>query len=118
MSDDLETFYTEIGKANEKAFSDIETSFSNLTKSTEKLDPIKLISQLTLTFLFVPENTFIEESSDTFERVRWIEFLTGYLLSKEYPKNPKTNVDGRDLENIEKLLDEYFRNIAVHLTTS
>lgn len=118
MSDDSKHFYDELKKINVKTSSDIETNFSNLTELAAKLDPIKLLSQLTLTFLFVPEDQFVEESSDTVKWARWIEFLAGYLLAHEYPKNTKNNVDGADLEKIEKLLDEYFRSVSVFLTTS
>src|SRR3990172_12343745 len=118
MSDDLKHFYDELKKINYKTRSDIETNFSNLMELARGLDPIKLLSQLTLTFLFVPEDQFVEESSDTVKWARWIEFLAGYLLAHEYPKNTKNNVDGGDLAKIEKLLDEYFRSISVFLTTS
>jgi len=48
-----------------------------------------------LTYLIVPENAFVDESSDTFKRVRYIEFLAGYLLSNKYPHNTRIEVDGR-----------------------
>jgi len=74
---------------------DIETNFSNLIEMAKQLDPLKLLSQLTLTFLFVPEDQCTEESSDTFKWARRIEFLAGHLLTQEYPKNAKNNVEFR-----------------------
>jgi len=118
MSNDIQNFYIELKKVNHKARNEIETNFSNLINLINQLDPIKLLSQLTLTFLFVPEDQFIEESSDTVKWARWIEFLAGCILSHEYPQNTKRVVDGKDLENVEKLLDDYFRSISVFLTTS
>ncbi len=118
MTNDLTNFYEELKKANNKAHIEIENNFSSLTEFVKQLDPIKLLSQLTLTFLFVPEDKFIEESSDTFKWARWIEFLAGYIVSRVYPQNARSDIDGRDLEKIEKLLDEYFRSVSVFLTTS
>lgn len=118
MAVDLTNFYDELKKVNHKARTDIKTNFSNLVELVKQLDPIKLLSQLTLTFLFVTEDKFIEENSDTVKWARWIEFLAGYILANEYPQNTKSNVDGGDLEKIEKLIDEYFRSISVFLTTS
>jgi|LGOV01.1.fsa_nt_gb hypothetical protein len=118
MPEDLIKFDGILKKVDEKARKDIETNFSNLIEIAKQLDPVKLLSQLTLTFLVIPKDQFIEESSDTIKWARWIEFLGGYLLSNEYPKNAKSNVDGGDLEKIEKLLDEYFNSISVYLATS
>lgn len=118
MPENLKKFHNELKKVNDKAKTDIETNFSNLIEIAKQLDPVKLLSHLTLTFLFIPEGQFIEESSETFQRARWIEFLAGYLLTHEYPKNAKNNVNGNDLEKIEKLLDEYFLSSSVFLTTS
>ena len=98
MTDNLNKFYEELRKENIKARKDIENKFANLSEYLKQVDPIKLLSQLTLTFLFVPEDEFIEESSDTFKWARWIEFLTGYIVSHEYPKNAISDIDGRDLE--------------------
>ncbi|MFZ3059118.1 MAG: hypothetical protein WA102_05190 [Candidatus Methanoperedens sp.] len=118
MPDDLKKFNDKLKKVNDKARTDIETNFSNLIEIAKQLDPVKLLSQLNLTFLFVPKDKFIEESSDTVKWARWIEFFAGYLLAHEYPKNAKINVDGEDLEKIEKLLDEYLLSISVFLSTS
>lgn len=118
MANDLTKFYEDLRKTNIKADEDIKTNFANLSTYLKEVDPIKLLSQLALTFLSVPEDKFIEESSDTFKWARWIEFLAGYIVSHVYPQNARSNIDGRDLEKIEKLLDEYFRSVSVFLTTS
>lgn len=97
---------------------DIETKFSNLIELIKQFDPVKVLSQLTLTYLFAPEDQIFDESSDTIKWPRYIEFLAGYFLIHEYPKNVKGNVNGGDLEQIEKLLDEYFDGISVFLSTS
>ena len=111
MANDLTKFYEDLRKANIKADEEVKANFANLSKYLEEVDPIKLLSQLTLTFLSVPEDKFIEESSDTLKWARWIEFLSGYVVSHAYPKNARNDVDGKDLEKIEKLLDEYFRSV-------
>ena len=80
MSKESKNFPDELKKANQKAYSDVETSFADLVALANQLEPIKLLSQLTLTFLTVPEEQFIEESSDIFKWERWIEFLAGYCI--------------------------------------
>jgi hypothetical protein len=117
MPEESRNFRDELKKANDKAYSDIETNFFKLIALANQLDPIKLLSQLTLTFLRVPEGQFIEEGSDTFRWARWIEFLAGYVLANKYTQATKNNVDGGDLEKIEKLLKEYFDSISVFLAT-
>jgi len=46
------------------SISDIWRSFCELTQYVSHLDPVKLLSQLTLTFLTVPEDQFIEEGDE------------------------------------------------------
>lgn len=116
---DINEFYDNLRKTHQKITVDVNKNFLNLVQLVGKLDPIKLLSQLTLTFLFVPEGQFIEDNGgDTVKWLRWIEFLAGYLLSKNYPKDPKTKIDGVDLGSIEKLLDEYFNSVSAHIITS
>ena len=111
-------FNDELKKVNNRAYAEVQRNFSRLAKTVHKLNPVKLLSQLTLTFLLVPKNEFVEESSDTAKWARYIEFLAGYLLSKEHPQNAKMNVDGKDIERVEKLLEKYIQSIATYLTTS
>jgi hypothetical protein len=111
-------FNDQLKKINKRAYAEVQRDFSRLAKTVGKLDPIKLLSQLTLTFLLVPVNEFIDESSNTAEWARYIEFLAGYLLSKKYPQKTKMNVDGKDIEHVEKQLEKYIQSIATYLTTS
>jgi hypothetical protein len=111
-------FNDELKKVNKRAYTEVQKNFSRLAKTIDKLDPIKLLSQLTLTFIFVPANEFVDESSDTFIWGRYIEFLAGYLLSKTYPQNKKMDVDGRDIERIEKLLEKYVHSSATYLSAT
>src|SRR5689334_6305551 len=114
----MSDFNDQLKKINNRAYADVQRNFLRLVKTVDKLDPIKLLSQLTLTFLLVPVNEFIEESSDPAKWARYIEFLAGYLLAKKYPQNTKMNVDGKDIERVEKQLEKYIQSIAAHLTTS
>ena len=118
MEDNLIEFNKQLKETNKKACEDVVAFYKELTDFVGVLDPIKLLSQLTLTFLFVPEGKFIEESSDVVKWARWIEFLSGYLLSHEYPKNTKGSVDGNDLKTIEGILDKYFNAITIYIATS
>ncbi len=118
MTKNLNDSYKELKKVNIKASRDIKNNFANLSQYLKQVDPIKLLSQLVLTFLFVPENEFVEEGSDALKWARWIEFLAGYIVSREYPKKVRGDIDGRDLEKTERLLDEYFRSASTFLVTS
>jgi len=95
-----------------------EKDFLEFTSYITKLDPIKLLSQLTLTFLFLPENGPTNNREYMEKWLRYIEFISAFLLSREYPKQPKLFMDGRDIDKIEKLLDSYFKNISLEIITS
>jgi hypothetical protein len=86
----------------------LQEAFDELGAFVARYDPIALLSQLTATFLFVPEGEFQGEASEVTKWERWIEFLAGYLLVRSYPIDPISEIDGRVLERIERLLEEYF----------
>jgi hypothetical protein len=83
-----------------------------------KLLTLSLLSQLTLTFLFSPENKSTNNREYIEKWLRYIEFISAFLLSREYPKQPKLFMDGRDINKIEKLLDSYFKSISIEIITS
>jgi len=114
----MSDYDAELKRMNERAHAEVQKSFSRLAKAVDKLDPLKLLSQLVLSFLMVPKDEFIDEDSETVKWARYIEFLSGYFLSKKYPQNKKTNLDGKDIERIEKLLDSYFQNVSTYLATT
>ncbi len=95
-----------------------EKDFLEFMSYITKLDPIKLLSQLTLTFLFAPESQLVGSRQDREKWLRYIEFISALLLSKEYPKQPKLFMDGIDIDKIEELLDSYFKNISWEIITS
>lgn len=115
MSKKLKSFHNKLRIVNKKAYSEVEANFTNLIALLNQLDPIKLISQLTLTFLTVQEDQFNDESSDIHKWARWIEFLTGYLLTHNCSQNTKKGIDGEDLKNVEDLLNKYFDSISLYL---
>jgi len=115
MSEELKNIHDKLKVTHEKAYAEVEANFANLVALLNQLDPIKLISQLTLTFLTVPAGQFNDESSDIHDWARWIEFLTGYLLAHNYPQNVKTEIDGEDLKNVDDLLTKYFNSISLLL---
>jgi hypothetical protein len=86
----------------------LQEAFDELGAFVGRYDPIALLSQLTSTYLFVPEGEFQGEASEVTKWERWIEFLAGYLLVRSCPINPISEIDGRVLERTEKLLEEYF----------
>ena len=95
---------TDMGEA-EQAFEEIEAFLA-------AYDPISLLSQLALTFLFVPAEEFQGEASDVVTWQRRIEFLAGYLLVRPYPSGRTAIVDGEVLARVEKLADQYFAAIT------
>lgn len=95
-----------------EAESSVKDNFIELKRFLSKLDPIKLLSQLTLTFMFVPEKEIVEDNKNLNKWARWIEFLSGYLLAQPYNTNLEKNIDGRHIEKIEKILDRYFNSIT------
>jgi hypothetical protein len=111
-------FNDQLKKINIRASAEVQRNFSRLTKTVQKLDPIKLLSQLTLTFLITPVNEFIDESSGIGKWERYIEFLAGYLLANMYPQKAKKRVDGRDIERVEKQIEKYIQSIAMYLSTA
>lgn len=115
MSEESTNFHNEVKMMNQKAHSDAAACFIELTKLLGALDPMKLLSQLTLTFGIVPEDQFNDESSDVHKWARWLEFVSGYLLTHPYPDNAQKEIDGRALEGIEELLKKYFISISQSL---
>ncbi|MDV2988705.1 MAG: hypothetical protein P3T54_00880 [Dehalogenimonas sp.] len=115
MLEESKDFHDKLKVMNQKAHSDAEAYFRELTKLVGALDPVKLLSQLTLTFGTVPEDQFNDESSDVHEWARWLGFVSGYLLTRPYPANARKEVDGRDIKGIEDLLKQYFISISQSL---
>ncbi|MFC1928465.1 hypothetical protein ACFLXK_02540 [Chloroflexota bacterium] len=111
----MKNIHDELKIAHEKVYSEVEANYTSLIALLNQLDPIKLISQFALTYLTVPEGQFNDESADIHKWARWAEFLIGYLLAHNYPKNVKTDIDGEDLKHIEDLLKKYFDSITLYL---
>jgi hypothetical protein len=114
---DHSRFIADLTKVHDMAYADIDHTFAKLVEVINKLDPIKLLSQLSLTYLHVEEGKFVEEGDEIQRWVRWIEFLTAYLLSHKYPRNARQNIDGDDLETVEACLKEYFDSVELWVQT-
>ena len=96
------------GGAEDKAAISVEAAFKALTEYVDRFDPLKLLSQLSLTHLSVPDDKFIGEGHDVNRWMVWIEFLAGRLVTHEFPVECETNATGQTMERIEELLDIYF----------
>jgi hypothetical protein len=92
---------------------ELQEAFHELEAFVADYDPISLLSQLTLTFLFVPENEFQSETSDVFTWQRQIEFLAAFVLVR--PSESTATVDGIALTRLEKLLERYFNAVTREL---
>lgn len=113
-----EKFTKTLKEVNRNNLREIEDSFLALKNVILTLDPIKLLSQIHLTYLLVPENEFNGEDSEQENWLRRIEFLSGLYLAQPYPKEAKKLVDGNDLEIVEKALNRYFESIETDFFTS
>jgi hypothetical protein len=91
---------------------EVKEAFKALESFVAVYDPIALLSQLTLTFLFFPENEFQSEMSDVFVWQRYIELVAGILLIRPNPAENPAAVDGTTLMQLEKLLERYYNGIS------
>ncbi len=96
----------------------VAVSFYKLKNYIFRFNPVSLISQLTLTFLVVPENEYLPDGSIASKWARWIELLSGLLLSRKQSKKKHYVLSGEKIEQIEKLVSEYFTNIHLYLISS
>jgi hypothetical protein len=90
---------------------ELQQAFDELEAFVAAYDPISLLSQLTLTFLFVPADEFQGEASDVVTWQRRIEFFAAFVLVRPYPSERTATVDGMVLERVEKLLERYFTEV-------
>jgi hypothetical protein len=86
-----------------------ETAFEEFKTYVQKFDPIELLSQLTMTFLFTREG-FQGERTDTHRWVRWIEFTAGYLAAIPIHSELYGTFNGAHIEEFERLILQYFNS--------
>lgn len=96
----------------------IKESFFELTNFLEKYDPVKLVTQLTLTFLFIPEDKHANVSSESEKWGCWIEFVVGFYMKKIPPTSSITHIDGAVITSLQQKLEAYFLNISTSLLVS
>ena len=85
----------------------VADAFENLLTFAVKFDPIKLLTQLSLTHQRAPQGRFAGADN---ELAKWsvrIEFLAGLLLTRRFPSKCLTHIDGQTIKQIEDLFDEY-----------
>ncbi len=97
---------------DDKATISVEDAFKELLEYVEKFDPIKLLSQLSLTHLSVPAGTYIDEDHNDIAKMRvYIEFLAGALLTREFPSDYDPEVTGQTLMRVKELCDSYYATL-------
>ena len=94
---------------------ELHEAFHELKAFVVDYDPISLLSQLTLTFFFVPEDEFQSESSNVFKWERQIEFLASLVLVRPYVSKPIATMDGIAMTRLEKLFERYFSAVTREL---
>jgi hypothetical protein len=93
-----------------------QAAFEAFTSFVAQFDPIDLLSQLTLTFLFTPE-TFTGEGSAVRLRARWIEFTAGCLAVRPINEERHGAFHGASIDTFETLIKQYFDSLPIHLMT-
>ena len=86
-----------------------EAAFEEFETYVQKFDPIELLCQLTMTFLFTQEG-FQGEATDTRRWARWIEFTAGYLATIPTRSEPYEIFNGAHIEEFERLILQYFNS--------
>jgi hypothetical protein len=86
-----------------------EAAFEEFKAYVQKFDPIELLCQLTMTFLFTPEG-FQGEASDTRRWARWIEFTAGYLATVPPRSEQYLTFNGAHIEEFERIILQYFHS--------
>jgi hypothetical protein len=84
-----------------------EDAYSAFRDFVSQFDPIELLSQLTLTFLFT-QKEFVGEATDERCWARLIEFSAGYLVTLPRSQHPMRTFDGSCIEEFESLVKRYF----------
>jgi hypothetical protein len=84
-------------------------AFEEFKTYVQNFDPLDLLCQLTMTFLFNPEG-FQGEATDTRRWARWIEFTAGYLATIATRSGPYEIFDGAHIEEFERLILQYFNS--------
>jgi hypothetical protein len=93
-----------------------EAAFEAFKTFVDQFDPIDLLSQLTLTFLFTPE-TFTGEASPVRLWARWIEFTAGYLATRPIGDKRYAAFHGGSIDSFETVVKQYFDSLTIHLFT-
>jgi hypothetical protein len=86
-----------------------EEAFEEFKAYVQKFDPIELLCQLTMTFLFTPEG-FQGEASETRRWARWIEFTAGYLATIPPRSEQYLTFNGAHIEEFERIILQYFNS--------
>lgn len=94
-----------------------QAAFEAFTGFVAQFDPIDLLSQLTLTFLFTQETAFIGEASPARLWARWIEFTAGCLATRPIGEERHCVFSSRSVLDFEKLIEQYFNSLSIHLLT-
>ncbi len=97
---------------------DPTAAFAELEEFLSRHNPLTLLTQLAVTYLFVPCGGFQGEPSDASEWERRIEFLAGYLLARPFPDGEFSAVDGATLETVRQLVDNYYDAVRIQLLPS
>ena len=97
---------------------DPQIAFDELTAFLGTQEPLGLLTELALTFFFVPEGEFHDESSDCYRWQRNIEFLAGYYCARPYPDAPpQAQHNGARIHHATTLLENFFNAVEVQLLT-
>src|SRR5258708_38424883 len=94
-----------------------QLAFEAFKSFVAQFDPIDLLSQLALPFLFTQETAFIGEAAPLRLWARWIEFTAGYLATHPLGAVLHGAFYGSSIESFENLIKQYFNSLPIYLLT-
>lgn len=83
-------------------------TFQLLRDALHGRNPVSILSQLTVRFLFVRRGEFHEESSEIHRYCPYIEFLTGLLATQPFPSGELEELTAFQCDEIWRRLQDYF----------
>jgi hypothetical protein len=94
-----------------------EEAFEQLVKACITLNPYKLLTQLTMTYLMAPENEVIYPDNPIAKKQIYIEFITALICNHlDFQNIPNESVDGENLNQVMEACDKYFQAMCDFLS--
>lgn len=83
-------------------------TFESLKAAIEGCNPVSVLARLTNRFLFIRRDEFQEESAEVNLHHRYIEFLTGLIVSRPFPSGDLEELTAAQCDVIWERLKDYY----------